>query len=166
MKRETPQESVPLPLARVLLPVGYGAPLHRTCIDQALVCLPRALLVEVRWSSRSRLPGWGGAALRRRYGARYLDVGPLLGNSAYREPGQIRIAALPQGVEVLLQLMEQGHTPLLLLCGCAEYLRCHRRQICEAVQAADPSVTIWQPEQVLLWLASLPRQEGPHTCSV
>ena len=158
MKRETPQESVPLPLARVLLPVGYGAPLHRTCIDQALVCLPTALLLDTRWSARSRRPGWSGAALRRRYGPRYLPLGHLLGNMAYREPGQIRIAALPQGVAALLEQLQQGHTPLLLLCGCAEYLRCHRRQICEAVQAADPSVTVWQPEQVQPWLEALSSQ--------
>jgi hypothetical protein len=71
------RHSSPPPLSRALLPVGYGDQLHRTLIDQALACLPRALLVEVRWSSRSRLPGWGGAALRRRYGERYLELGPF-----------------------------------------------------------------------------------------
>nr|BBH95170.1 hypothetical protein KTA_33690 [Thermogemmatispora argillosa] len=147
-------------LQRAIIPVGYGARLHRRLIPQALACLPTALLVDVRWSARSRCPGWSGAALQRRYGARhYLDLGRLLGNRAYREPGQICIDTLPQGVQALLQLLEQGQSPLLLLCGCAVYGRCHRRVICEAVQAADPAVTIWQPEQVQLWLGALSSQE-------
>ncbi|WP_156025448.1 hypothetical protein [Thermogemmatispora carboxidivorans] len=87
------RHSSPPPLSRALLPVGYGASWHRVLIDQALTGLPAALLVEVGWSSRSRLPGWGGTALRRRYGTRYLPLGHLLGNMTYREPGQIRTAA-------------------------------------------------------------------------
>lgn len=133
---------------RVLLPVGYGSQLHRSLIDQALVW-PTALLVDVRWSPRSRLPGWGGAALRLRYGKRYLPLGHVLGNMAYRsrQSGQIQIADLGAGIQQLLGLLDE-QSPLLLLCGCATYEQCHRRIICEAIQAADPSVAILQPEQL------------------
>lgn len=158
-RRQRQQQAARCLLQRAIIPVGYGARLHRRLITRALACLPTALLVDIRWSSRSRLPGWSGAALRRRYGACYRDLGRLLGNRAYREPGQIRLPTLPEGVQALLQLLEQGQSPLLLLCGCAVYERCHRRVICEAVQAADPAaVTIWQPEQVQPWLEALSSQ--------
>ncbi|MBX6360928.1 MAG: DUF488 family protein [Acidobacterium ailaaui] len=139
-------------LARAIVPVGYRLTGHGLVMDHLIRCSPTATLVEARWSARSRRPGWSAAALRNHYGERYIELGYLLGNTAYREPGVIQIAQLEQGVARLLELLERGKSPLILLCACRDYAQCHRRVICEAVQQVDQRVKIWQPEQVWPWL--------------
>jgi uncharacterized protein (DUF488 family) len=139
-------------LSRAIVPVGYRHAGHNIVITHLLRCFSSAVLVESRWSARSRQPCWSATALRSRYGERYLSLGHLLGNTAYREPGVIQIAQLEQGVAQLLELLEKKQSPLILLCACREYAQCHRKVICDAVHKADHSVSIWQPEQVWPWL--------------
>jgi hypothetical protein len=151
----------------MLIPAGYGNPLHRRAIPRLLAELPQARIVDIRLSARTAIPGWSGAALHRRWGPRYLHLSSL-GNMVYRQPGRIQVADLEGGVKDLLRLLD-SHQVLLLLCGCAAYERCHRRLICEHVSARDPSLRVWQPEQVLEELqasvgrnARAPEAEGPR----
>lgn len=137
--------------AVILVPAGYGHPLHRLVIHALMERTPSSLLVDCRLVPASRWPAWSRRALQHRYQQRYLHVSAL-GNRRYRVRGQIEIEDMQTGVQQVVQAVFQDRVQLLiLLCGCAQEQHCHRRLIVpaleEALQRAGMSTRKLVPEQ-------------------
>lgn len=125
-----------------LIPVGYGNARHRELIER-LMRDGLYRLVDTRMSPVSAVPGWHRTSLTNKYGDRYISLGKYLGNKNYNVPGApIEIANLDTGLVDLLAILHDY--PVLLLCGCGDYERCHRKVICEA--AARCEIEVITPE--------------------
>lgn len=90
-----------------------------------------AIVADVRFSPRSRVPHWNGGRLAKLLGDRYHHL-PALGNRNYKG-GPIEIVDLEAGLAQVADLL--AHQPIILLCVCAEVERCHRRLVAEAISA-------------------------------
>ena len=96
-----------------------------------------AVVVDIRFSPRSRIPDWSGGRLQKLLGDRYHHL-PALGNRNYKG-GPVEFVDLETGVVEVGQLLRQQ--PVILLCVCADVQRCHRRPAAEAI-AARYEVTV------------------------
>ncbi len=85
------------------------------------------LLVDIRFSPRSRRAGFSRAALQRAYGERYQHVREL-GNAAYQSGG-IRLADAEAGLQRIDELAASHTGPLFLMCVCADGETCHRKEV-------------------------------------
>lgn len=137
-----------------VIPVGYGNPKHRILIDQ-LMHEANTLLVDVRYSKSSAIPGWHSTSLVRKYEDRYVYMGRTLGNKHYKDGKPIEIVDLSGGIIDLMSLLWDGNT-VLLLCGCGAMeptkehpYGCHRRVICDALVEACSQVEMVTPEQII-----------------
>lgn len=137
-----------------VIPVGYANPKHRTLIDQ-LMREDHVLLVDVRYSKASAIPGWHSTSLVKRYEDRYIYMGRVLGNRNFKNGGPISIVDLEGGIFDLMPVLRDGYT-VLLLCGCSQYEPSkehpegrHRKRICEALVAYSAEIEIVLPEQIL-----------------
>ena len=137
-----------------IIPVGYGNPKHRPLIDQFMheAC---TLLVDVRYSKASAIPGWHSTSLVKRFGDRYIYLGRALGNKNYKNGKPIEIVDLEGGIFDLMPVLWDGHT-VLLLCGCSQYEPskehpegCHRKRICEALAAYSSEIEVVLPEKIM-----------------
>jgi hypothetical protein len=124
-------------------PCGYAV--HGPLIEALMQQDPGLLLIDTRYSPRSRIPGWSETTLRRRFGERYRWAGTTLGNVNYARGGPITLAA--PGITGLIHCLREGHS-LILLCGCRDYASCHRRLIVEMLVERFPAATIIHPETV------------------
>jgi uncharacterized protein (DUF488 family) len=88
-----------------------------------------AVVVDIRFSPRSRSPDWTTGRLATLLGERYRHL-PALGNRNYKG-GPVEFVDLAAGVVEIGQLLKQR--PIILLCGCADVQRCHRRPAAEAI---------------------------------
>lgn len=102
--------------------VGYMTIKDPALLHKAIVELG-AVLVDVRFSPRSRDPDWNIGKLKELYGDRYLHLKEL-GNENYRG-GPIKIVDLPKGVNRLIAIGK----PIVLMCGCWKRDECHRHYI-------------------------------------
>ncbi len=106
---------------------------------------PMTLLIDIRCSPESHLSDWQGEALQRRYERRYRWAGEYLGNVNHKiKNAPIQLANERAGIRGLQLYLEKGFT-LVLLCGCRDYERCHRKSVVEALLVATPDVVI-EPE--------------------
>lgn len=118
-----------------------------------------ALVVDIRWSPRSRAPGWNGEELEALLGERYRWC-RAFGNVNYANGGEIKMPHLSIGMRHLAQWVKEQ--PLILLCGCPDASSCHRREIARMLEAAGwtvpefvwpvevsasaiPCLSLWQP---------------------
>lgn len=101
----------------ILYTFGYGVR-HTTAV---LALLP-GLIMDVRLSPRSRIPGWNKFELERALGDRYMHVEEL-GNVLFKTNG-VRLKDDAKGFEILLAELERG--PVTILCGCGDVRGCHR----------------------------------------
>ena len=85
-----------------------------------------ALLLDIRFSPRSRVPMWNRRNLEMTFGDRYLWVGNLLGNSMYRT-NSIAIVDMARGLELISRIAAKQ--PVALMCVCASPIGCHRSTI-------------------------------------
>lgn len=117
-----------------LATIGYAAPGCEQFIKEVFAANRRAVLVDTRLSPHcnwSKL--WQRAALAKWCGKRYLWKGNLLGNIHYAHPEKpIQLADEEQGIAWVISWLEKGIT-LILLCGCTDYKRCHRKVIYDKV---------------------------------
>ena len=90
-----------------------------------------AVLLDIRYSPRSRVPTWNRRALEEAFGERYVWTGDTLGNRLYRTD-TIEIVDMPTGVE-LIEAIAQKH-PVALMCACTDFATCHRRVITEELE--------------------------------
>lgn len=86
-----------------------------------------AMLVDIRYSPRSRRPEWSREALRGLWGQNWerscLHL-VALGNRNYKNGGAIELAAPEVGVKALAPVLQQR--PIVLLCACRDADLCHR----------------------------------------
>ena len=81
-----------------------------------------ALVVDIRFSPRSRMPAWTGGRLQKLLGERYLQLSAL-GNRNYKG-GTIEFLDQEIGISQVGDLLSRH--PVILLCACADVNRCHR----------------------------------------
>lgn len=91
-----------------------------------------AILVDVRFSRRTRKREFTPKALGGALGGRYVWAGDL-GNVNYKG-GRIRIKNLSAGLGQLAEL-SSGGKPLVLMCVCADVAVCHRKVVAEKAKA-------------------------------
>jgi hypothetical protein len=135
---------------RKIYPVGYSMDGAQQYIDQ-LMAQPQMLLIDTRFSPKSRWAAWREGALRAKYGTRYRWAGAYLGNMNF-QGGPIQIADLEEGLRGLRLYLDEGYD-LLLLCQCSDYYTCHRKVIVDQLRKRT-SVEVIQPG--LLQSASAP----------
>ena len=128
-----------------LIPFGYAAPGAEQRLGE-LMTDPKAILVDIRWSPYSRFPQWRKDVLMRQFGDYRLDGGryrhmSALGNMNHAIGGQVRLANPAHGVDVLKQLLEEGHT-VILMCACRYAITCHRSVVAKLVQEQLPDIII------------------------
>lgn len=92
-----------------------------------------ALVVDCRYSPRSRAVQWTGAGFRRLLGERYLHL-PSLGNLNYKGDGPILINKPAEGVPQVQKLLQTQ--PVILLCVCKEFCTCHRTVVADLIKTA------------------------------
>jgi len=107
--------------------MGYGG--QKLPLVQKAVAELGAVIFDIRYSPRSRNPTWNGANLRRVLGARYRHV-KAFGNRNYKG-GPVEIVDYEAGKKAV----EQCGRPVILMCVCRDYQRCHRRNIAEQLRA-------------------------------
>lgn len=126
--------------------VGYADETAETQVER-FMRLPRALLVDIRFSPRSRwYPLWNRTALERRYGHQYLWE-PRLGNVHYqhKDLGIQLDEGHEDAVCELAVLLVEG-VSLILLCACKNPRTCHRSLVAKLIQDVLPAPR--QPEEV------------------
>jgi hypothetical protein len=111
---------------------------------EAWVERENAVVLDIRFSARSRVPRWSKEALSACFGniadgssrynpPRYLPV-PEFGNVNYNRDAPICIADFAGGRAQLRQVEMQGYAAIVLLCVC-RHAGCHRYQIAEKLRA-------------------------------
>ena len=90
-----------------------------------------AVVADIRFNPRSRIPDWSGGRLQKLLGDRYRHL-PALGNRNYKG-GPVEFVDLAAGIVEVGQLLRQQ--PVILLCVCADVQRCHRLPAAEAISA-------------------------------
>lgn len=117
-----------------ILTIGYTEPNAQSRIDEFLQD-ENAALVDIRLNPRSRWqPAFNKSALEKRYPAQYIHV-EALGNVNYKDRARgIDLLDARSGISQLVYLIARGY-PLMLLCACKDYERCHRKVVYELVMA-------------------------------
>ena len=123
-----------------LFPFGYSN-LNSITFLEYLMGNENALLVDSRYSPKSRLPEWRREALHKLYKDRYRFGGELLGNKTFKDKGNITIAYADEGVEKLVGYLTSGKD-VVLLCQCKDYDICHRKVIVDLVTVQLPEAEI------------------------
>jgi uncharacterized protein (DUF488 family) len=104
------------------------------------------LVVDVRYSPRSRQPEWSRKRLQELLGARYLHV-PAFGNINYKGDGPIQLADPEAGKAVVVERLAQQ--PVLLLCACKDWQTCHRLAVATVLhEATGADVVHWSPKDL------------------
>lgn len=109
-----------------------------------------ALVVDIRFSPRSRVPHWDGTSLRALLGTRYAWW-PEFGNVNYRG-GEIKIANPDGGRALMNNLIPCHFDALILLCACEKPGGCHRSVVADLLREDEHSVSEldWSNQGVLL----------------
>jgi len=123
-----------------LIPFGYAAPGAEKRLEELMAADERALIVDIRYEARSRMPQWNKAALQKRWGDRYWPLSAL-GNVNYNNGKPIKLSMPEVGIPLLVEGLRKGCT-LVVLCVCPSYSYCHRKVVCELVKAELPEVEI------------------------
>ncbi len=117
----------------VIYTAGYA---HTEPAELARLALALdAVVVDIRYSPRSRRPQWAGENLEwslKKRGVRY-EHEPGLGNVNFKMRGQIQLADAEGAISRLLPILEWES--VILLCVCADVDKCHRRPAAEALAA-------------------------------
>lgn len=123
-----------------LIPFGYGAPKAQERLEKIMAEDERALIVDIRYEARSRMPQWNKGALQKRWGERYWPLSAL-GNVNYNNGHSIKLSMPEIGIPLLVEALSKGCT-LVLLCVCPSYDYCHRKKVVELVKAELPEVEV------------------------
>lgn len=105
-------------------------------IEQAIG--ENGLLLDIRYSPRTRRAGYSRAGLVRTFGDRYHHIREL-GNADY-QTGGIRLADPDAGLARIDALAAEHDGPLFLMCVCGDGRTCHRRTVGELLEKRGYSV--------------------------
>lgn len=89
-----------------------------------------AVLVDIRYSTRSRVKHWRGPELQAYFGDRYWSLA-CLGNENYRG-GPIKLADPALAVAPMRTALHAQ--PVILMCGCPDVQECHRKDAAAFLQ--------------------------------
>lgn len=100
-------------------------------------------IVDIRLHPRSRNADWSRLRLRRRFGARYTHV-THLGNLKYRdkEPLPPLLLDWELGLIRVRSVLSDTLRPMLLLCACRNFYKCHREAVAVRLQKEMPWLRI------------------------
>ena len=117
-----------------ILTIGYTEPDAQARIDEFLAD-ENAALVDIRLQPRSHWqPAFNKSALEARYPAQYVHV-EALGNVNYKDRARgIDLLDAKRGISQLVYLIAQGY-PVMLMCACKDYERCHRKVVYELIMS-------------------------------
>lgn len=94
-----------------------------------------AVLVDIRYSPRSRNPAWSRSHLEQGLGDRYRHV-QNLGNAAYlSKEGHIKIVDMEAGIAELEAIDAPA---IILMCACERYADCHRKVVMDELARRFP----------------------------
>lgn len=122
-----------------ILTIGYTEENAQERID-AFLANPQAALIDIRYQPYSRFrPAFNKGALSSKYPNQYIWM-PEFGNINYkpenREKG-ISLANPGVGMERMKRLLSDVYEhPMMLMCACKHYERCHRKVVYELIMAA------------------------------
>ena len=99
------------------------------------------IVVDVRFSPRSRRPEWCKSRLMDRLGARYLWMGETFGNKEYRslDRDACDLADPVRGVRIAARLLQTRS--ICLLCLEANHWACHRAEVADLI-SEETGVTL------------------------
>ncbi len=100
------------------------------------------LLVDIRYSPKSRRSGYSRAGLIRTFGERYRHVREL-GNADYQSGG-IRLADPDAGLAIIEEIAAAHDGPIFLMCACEDGTTCHRHQAGNLLKKRGYSVKEYQ----------------------
>ena len=123
-----------------LYTLGYAQTDAASQVER-FMCHEHALLVDIRYSPRSRWrPEWNRSTLTATYGRRYV-WDRRLGNINYqhREHGIQLAEGYMDAIHVAAALLCQG-TSLILLCACKDARTCHLSLVAKLIQDAVQEV--------------------------
>lgn len=126
--------------------IGYGG---RTVDELAsIVSGQNGVLLDIRFSARSRRPGFSKSQLERRFHEWYIHV-PHWGNLNYNSDGPIEIADFDGGYDVIRHIEEYAAGSgwpgdLFLMCACENGATCHRRIVGELLREKGHEVEEWR----------------------
>jgi uncharacterized protein (DUF488 family) len=124
-----------------LIDFGYGSLRSVEDLARLLGAIQADLLVDVRFSRRSRNPLFSGdaaGATARAAGVASYVAEPRLGNPSYRTAGTQGIADAG-GLETVLAALREGRN-VALMCACAELSACHRRTVINLAEELEPQL--------------------------
>ena len=105
----------------VLYSFGYSGQAPETLYRELLRL--EAVLVDVRYSPRSRVPAWSGLNLQRTFAGKYVHLREF-GNANYNSGGKIQLFDAEAGISRVARLIQQHD--VVLMCGCRARETCHR----------------------------------------
>lgn len=106
-------------------------------IEQAIG--DNGLLLDIRFSPKSRRAGYSRAGLIRTFGDRYRHVREL-GNANY-QGGPIQLADPDKGLKIFEELVAAHDGPIFLMCACEDGAYCHRRNVGELLKKRGYNVS-------------------------
>lgn len=97
-----------------------------------------AVLCDIRLVPYSRQAGWNKKRLVEQFGDAYRHI-PELGNLNYKNGKPVQIADLGAGLEVVLEILDSR--PVVVMCVCRDFSRCHRRVVAEELEKRGVEVS-------------------------
>lgn len=121
-----------------------------------------AIVCDIRYSPRSRIPHWNSDALARLLRQYYVAI-PNFGNKNYRgDLGEgIMLASPAQGVSWVRTLTKGRDKSVILLCACAAVESCHRSMVAEILRLALDLPVIHLPARLAHYEAQLAQTSAP-----
>jgi len=116
---------------------------------QSIVWAKNGILLDIRYSARSRRPEFSHKRLLERFGEWYNHV-PEWGNLNYRASGAIEIADFDGGMNTVMRFIEDYRAStgwpgdVFLMCACADPNTCHRSIVASLLREHGYTVTEWQ----------------------
>jgi uncharacterized protein (DUF488 family) len=115
----------------VIYTAGYQGHLNTELLQAAKE--HKALVIDIRLSSKSSIPGWSGEALRALMPDKYMHC-PALGNKNYKG-GPIELYDAARGIDFVEHMSKIRN--VILLCCCKSPEKCHRTVIAGALEFFD-----------------------------
>lgn len=85
-----------------------------------------AILIDVRYSPKSRNTTWSGSNLKKVFGERYIHI-PELGNVNYKNDHAIELFNKEKGLKILEGYLTQKN--VIIMCACWNRKACHRKLV-------------------------------------
>lgn len=117
--------------------IGYSGSSHEDL--RRYIIATGAMLVDIRMSPNSKYAQWRYEALLDGIGPEsYLHL-PVLGNVNFKG-GPIRLKDPEAGAHAIANIHYQWGRDVILMCGCYDVLRCHRKVAAEYMIEALPAL--------------------------